>query len=163
MAELELTRSRADRRLYEIAGVGTLRFGGLFSRRATAEAGAAAWSFDRRGLWQTTIEASDTTGAVVGSFAARSLRRGGSLCWGDRDFELRPASMWTERYALSDQDRELAVLDAKSWGKRPVRITVDEPSPVEPGLLVSAAFAVRQLAEDASSTAGGSSAAAATG
>jgi hypothetical protein len=51
MAELELTRSRDDRRLYGIAGVGTLRFGGLFSRRATAEAGAAAWSFDRRGLW----------------------------------------------------------------------------------------------------------------
>jgi hypothetical protein len=100
---------------------------------------------------------------VVGSFAARSLRRSGSLRWGDRDFELRPASMWTERYALSDQDRELAVLDAKSWGKRPVRITVDEPSPVEPGLLLFAAFAVRQLAEDASSTAGGASAAAAAG
>jgi hypothetical protein len=55
------------------------------------------------------------------------------------------------------------VLDAKSWGKRPVRITVDEPSPVEPGLRLFAAFAVRQLADDASSTAGGSSAAAATG
>jgi hypothetical protein len=163
MAELELTRTRDDRRLYEIAGVGTLRFGGLFSRSATAEVSAAAWSFDRRGLWQTTIEASDTTGAVVGSFAPRSLRRGGSLRWGDRDFELRPASMWSERYALSDQDRELAVLDAKSWGKRPVRITLEEPSPVEPGLLLFAAFAVRQLAEDASSNAGGASAVAATG
>jgi hypothetical protein len=116
MAELELTRTRDDRRLYEIAGVGTLRFEGFFSRRPTAEAGAAAWSFDRRGLWQTTIEASDTTGAVVGSFAPRSLRRGGSLRWGDRDFELRPA-----------------------------------------------AFAVRQLAEDASSNAGGAWAVAATG
>jgi hypothetical protein len=163
MAELELTRSRDDRRLYEIVGVGTLRFEGLFSRRATAEAGAAAWSFARRGVWQTTIEAFDVTGAVVGSFAARSVRRGGSLRWGDRDFELRPASMWTERYALGDHERELAVLDARSWGKRPVMITVDEPSLVEAGLLLFAAFAVRQLAEDASATAGGASAAATTG
>ncbi len=163
MAQLELTRSREDRRLYEIPGVGTLRFGGLFSRRATAEAGGAGWSFDRRGVWQTTIEASDATGAVVGAFAARRLRRGGSLRWGDRDFELRPASMWTERYALGDHDRELAVLDARSWGKRPVTITVDQPTLVEPGLLLFAAFAVRRLADDASATAGGASAAAATG
>src|SRR5689334_3973379 len=102
MAELELTRSGDDRRLYEIAGLGALRFRGLFSRRATAEAGAAAWSFDRRGVWHTTIEASDATGAVVGSFAPRNLRSGGSLRWGERDFELRPASMWRERYALGD-------------------------------------------------------------
>jgi hypothetical protein len=163
MAELELTRSRDDRRLYEIAGVGTLRFGGLFSRRATAEAGGAGWSFDRRSVWQTTIEASDASGAVVGSFAPRTLRRGGALRWGDRDLELRPASMWTERYALSDDDRELAVLDGKSWGKRPVRITVDAPGLVEPGLLLFAAFAVRALAEDASASAGGASAAATTG
>lgn len=157
MAELDLTRSREDRRLYEIAGVGTLRFRGLFSRRAAAEAGAEAWFFDRRGMLQTTIEASDAAGAVVGSFAPRKLRRGGPLRWGTRDCELRPASMWTERYALADQDLELAVLDAKGWGKRPVRITVDEPDLVEPGLLLFAAFAVRQLADDAS----GASAAAA--
>jgi hypothetical protein len=163
VAELELTRSRDDRRLYEIAGVGTLRFGGLFSRRATARAGAAAWSFDRRGVWPTTIEASGTTGVVVGSFTPRTLRRGGSLRWGERDFELRPATMWTERYALGDHQRELAVLDAKGWGKRPVRITVDEPNQVEPGLLLFAAFAARQLAEDAGATAGAASAAATTG
>ena len=162
MAELELTRSRDDRRLYEIAGVGTLRFEGLFSRRATAEAGAAEWSFARRGVWQTTIEASDATGAAVGSFAPRKLRRGGSLRWGARDFELRPASVWTERYALADQDLELAVLDAKGWGKRPARIAIDEPNLLEPGLLLFAAFAVRQLADDASATAGGASTAAAS-
>lgn len=64
---------------------------------------------------------------------------------------------------LVHHDRELAVLDAKSWGKRPVKITIDEPSLVDPGLLLFAAFAVRQLADDASATAGGASAAAATG
>jgi hypothetical protein len=160
MPELELTRSRDDRRLYELAGVGTLRFEGLFARRATAQAGAAAWSFYRRGFFRTTIEASDAMGAVVGSFDPRMLRRGGAIRWSDRAFELRPASMWSERYALATADRELAVFHGKSWGKRPVKVTVDELGLVEAGLLLFAAFVVRQLAEDASANASGASAAA---
>jgi hypothetical protein len=162
MPELELTRTRDDRRLYEVEGVGTLRVGGMFSRGATAEAGAATWTFDRRGFWRTTLEAADAAGAVVGSFDPRALRRGGSLRWGERHFELRPASMWKERYALAEGDRELAVLDGKGWGKRPVKITLDEPRLVEPGLLLFAAFVVRGLAEDASASAGGASAATGT-
>jgi hypothetical protein len=157
MAELELTRSRDDGRRYEVEGVGALRLGGFFSRGATAEAGPDAWTFDRRGFLRTSIEATDATGAVVGSFDPRALRRGGSLRWGDHDFELRPASMWKERYALADGDRELAVLDGKAWGKRPVKIVLDEPGVVEPGLLLFAAFVVRGLAEDASTAASGAS------
>jgi hypothetical protein len=149
MAELELPRSRDDRRVFEVDGVGELRVGGLFSRRATAEAGGASWSFDRRGLWDRTIEASDAMGAVVGSFDPRTLRRGGSLRWGGRDFELRPTSAWKERYALLDGDRELARLTGRGWGKRPVTIGIDDPNAVEPGLLL---FAV------ASRPAGGASA-----
>jgi hypothetical protein len=37
------------------------------------------------------------------------------------------------------------VLDAKSRGERPVKITIDEPASVDPGLLLFAAFATRQL------------------
>jgi hypothetical protein len=155
MAELELTRSRGDRRLYEVDGVGTLRLRGLLARGATAEAGPASWTFERRGLWQRRVEASDATGVVVGSFDQRGLRRGGGLRWGGRDFALRPASWWKERYALADGDRELAVLDGKGWGKRPVRITVERPDVVEPGLLLFAAFVVRGLAEDASAATSG--------
>jgi hypothetical protein len=153
MAELELTRCRDDRRRYEIDGLGALRLGGFLSRGATAQAGTATWTFARRGLWQTTIEATDATGAIFGSFDPRKLRRGGALRWGDRDLELRPASRWKERYALADGDRELALLDGKGWGKRPVKITLDEPDLVEPGLLLFAAFVVRGLAEDAGTAA----------
>ena len=143
MAELELTRSRDDRRVYEVDGVGALRVGGLFSRSATAEAGGSSWTFDRRGFWSRTIEASDAAGAVVGSFDPRSIRRGGTLRWGGREFALQPASNWRERYAL---------LDGKGWGKRPVSISVNEPDAVEPGLVLFAAYVVRRLAEDAAST-----------
>jgi hypothetical protein len=153
MTELELTRRRDDRRVYEVDGVGTLRVGGLFSRAATAEAGGRSWTFDRRGFWSRTIEASDATGAVVGSFDPRTIRRGGTLRWGGRELVLQPASNWRERYALLDGERELALLDGKGWGKRPVSITVDDLDAVEPGLLLFAVFLVRRLAEDADAAA----------
>jgi hypothetical protein len=158
MADLELTRSREDRRLYELAGLGTLRLEGMFSRRATAEAGGVAWSLRRVGFWRTAIDASDAAGNVVGAFDPRALRRGGTLTWNARAFELRPASRWKDRYALAEADREIAVLDGRSWGRRPVTITVDDPGAVDAGLLLFAAYVVRSLAEDSASAAGGAAA-----
>ena len=102
-------------------------------------------------------------GTVVGEFEPRSLRRGGTLRWAGRELALRPASSWRQRYALADGDREVAVLDGKSWGKRPVRITLDDPGAIEPGLLLFAAFVVRGLAEDAGSAAAAGASTAATG
>jgi hypothetical protein len=153
MPELELTRSPDDRRRYEVEGVGALRLGGMLSRRATAEVDATTWAFRRTGFWQSKAEATDATDAVVGSFEPRGMRRGGTLRWGGRALELRPASRWRERYALADGDRELAVLDGKGWGKRPVKITTEDPAAVEPGLLLFVVFVVRGLAEDAGAAA----------
>ena len=164
MPDLELTRSRDDRRLYELAGIGTLRLEGFMSRRGTAEAGTAAWSFERVGFWRTTIRALDAGGAIAGMFDPRTIARGGTLTWSGRELALRPASMWKDRYALADGDRELAVLDGRSWGRRPVTVTVDDGRAVDPGLLLFAAYVVRSLAEDSASTAGGAAAStAATG
>ena len=73
---------------------------------------------------------------------------------------MRPASVWRERYALIAGDRELAVLDAKGWGRRPVRVTLDDGDPPEPGLVLFAAFIVKGLAEDTGAAAGASAAAA---
>jgi hypothetical protein len=163
MAELELKRTPGDRRLYALDGIGTLRLEGLASRKATAEAGAHRWRFSRLGFWQRGIQATDAAGAVVGEFEPRVLRRGGTLRWAGRELMLRPASSWRERYALADGDRELAVLDGKGWGRRPVKVTVDEPEAVEPALLLLATFVVRGLAEDAGGAAGAGSGAAASG
>jgi hypothetical protein len=158
MTELELTRSRDDRRRYELEGVGGLHLGGLFSRSATAEAGGSTWSFARRGFFSTTMEATDAAGEVVGSFKARAIKRGGPLEWRGRELVLRPASVWKERYALADGDRELALFDGRSWGKRPVRVSLEDPGAVEPGLLLFCAYVVRGLAEDADAAAGASAA-----
>jgi hypothetical protein len=70
---------------------------------------------------------------------------------GARELEIAPASTWKQRYALKDGDRELALLEAKGWGKRPVRVTIEDPAAVEPMVLLLAAFLARRMAEDASS------------
>ena len=90
---------------------------------------------------------------TVGEFEPNTLRRGGAVRWDGRELTLRPASMWRERYALADGERELVVLDGKGWGKRPVKVSVEDPAAIEPGLLLFAAFVVRCLAEDAGSAA----------
>lgn len=163
MTELELTRTPGDRRAYAIDGVGTLRLEGLWGRRATADAARTSWHIVSSGLWRRTLHATDAMGRVAGEFKRSGTRRGGPLRWGDREFMLRAASAWRERYALAEGDRELAILDGKGWGKRPVRITVDDPGALEPGLLLFATFVVRQLAEDASSASASASGSAAAG
>jgi hypothetical protein len=163
MADLELTRTPGDRRLYALEGVGTLRLQGFASRRATAEADGTRWRIARRGFWQRLVEATDDAGTTVGEFEPRGLRRGGTLRWAGRELALRPASNWRELYALADGDRELAVLDGKGWGRRPVKVTVGDSEAVEPGLLLFATFVVRGLAEDAGSVAGAGGTAATSG
>jgi hypothetical protein len=157
--DLELTRSPSDRKLFELDGVGTLRFEGLFARTAIAEVDGRSWLLARRGFWGRRIEATETGGGVVGKFEPRTVRRGGALRWAGRELELRSASKWRERYALADGDRELALLDGKGWGRRPVKITLDDLDAVEAPVLLFAVFVVRTLAEDASGAAGGSVAA----
>lgn len=163
MAELELTRTPNDRRLYVLESVGALRLVGVASRAAMAEADGSTWRFARRRFWERGIQATDAMGAVVGEFEPRTVRRGGALRWAGRELSLRPASAWRERYALADGDRELAILDGKGWGRRPVKVSVDDLDALESGLLLFATFVVRGLAEDAGAAAGAGASAAATG
>ena len=159
MTELELTRTPHDRRLYTLEGVGTIRLEGMFSNGATAQADDETWRFTRRGIWHPSIEATDAAGLVAGEFRPRDIRRGGTLRWAGRELALRPVSALRERYALRTGEHDLAVLDGKSWGKRPVRITLPDPDAIEPGLLLFAAFVVHRLAVNADSSAAATTAA----
>jgi hypothetical protein len=159
IAELELTRSKDDRRLYELGPLGSLRLEGVFARRATATSAGRTWRIGRRGLFGSHIYALGSGDAVVGEFDPRAIRRGGELRWNGQSFELRPASAWRERYALAVSDQEVALFEGKGWGSRPVKVEILLPERVEPGLMLFAAFVVRSVADDASSSAGGSVAA----
>jgi hypothetical protein len=163
MIDLELTRLPSHRRTYRLDGIGTVRLEGWFGRTGSAEAGnCRSWRFTRRGLWKRVIEAADATGAMAGVFTPRDLRRGGRLRWGTRDLTLQPVGL-RERYALVENDHDLALLSARGWGKRPVTITVGDLDAIDPGLLLFAAFAVHQLAGDSLNAASAGSSVASTG
>jgi hypothetical protein len=151
--ELELTRDPADRRRYVLDGVGSLRLEGWSRRRATLDAAGRSWQAASVGFWKRRVEATDAAGSPVAEFEPRSVRRGGVLRVGARELQIAPASRWKERYALKDGDRELAVLEAKGWGKRPVRVAVDDMAAVDPLVLLFAAFLTRRMAEDSSAAA----------
>ncbi|HET6172872.1 MAG TPA: hypothetical protein VFD90_09710 [Gaiellales bacterium] len=164
MIELELTRIPNNRRTYRLDGIGTVRLEGWFGRTGSAQADdSRSWRFTRRGLWKRIIEADDATGALVGEFTPRDIRRGGWLRWGTRELKLQPVSM-RERYVLNESGHDIALLSASGWGKRPVKITVAHPHAIDSGLLLFAAFAVHQLAGDSLNAASsGSAAVASTG
>jgi hypothetical protein len=145
--ELELVRSTGDRRLYELADVGTLRLEGIFSRSAIAEANSERWTLRRR-LWTSGIDASDTTGATVGEFTTKLFGSGGRVHWHGREFTLRRASVWRERYALAEGERELVLFDVKPWGRRPVYIRLETSAQLDAGLLLFAIFVARAVASD---------------
>ncbi len=155
MVDLELTRAADDRRLYGLGDAGTLRLEGAFSRSATAAADGSTWQFSRRGFWQRDLQATDAAGRVVGEFLPRGLRRGGTISWAGATYTLHPAGPVRERYVLAADERDLALLDGKSWGKRPVKVTLVEHDPPPVGLLLFAAFVVRQLAVNAANAAAG--------
>jgi hypothetical protein len=163
MVELELTRVPGDRRLFALAGVGTLRLRGLASRAATATVAETTWEIGHPRFWSGDIEATDAAGTTVGSFEPRAVRRGGMVLWAGRELALQPASQWRERYALVLGETELAILEGKGWGARPVKIRLDDPAGVEPALLLFTAFVVRGLAEDAGGAVGAATGAAVTG
>jgi hypothetical protein len=154
MTELALTRSSGDKRRYELDGIGTLRLGGWATRWATAEAGERRWGFARRGILGTRVQATDPAGTVVGGFEGRSIKRGGPLRWQEHDYALQPDSRWRQRYALVDGNRTLATMEGHTWGKRPVRVDIeDDAGALDPGLLLFTAFVVRALAGDAAAAA----------
>ncbi len=157
MRDLELRRSRDDRKRFDLAGAGSIRLGPWYRGGATILAGDELLEVERRGMFRRTIEALDAAGGVVGRFGPQGWKRGGPLWWDGRELALAPSSFWRERYALVDGDRDLALLDGKGWGSRPVRIRLDDPA-TEPALLLFAAYVVDQLAADAGSTAGATTA-----
>jgi hypothetical protein len=114
-------------------------------------------------VFTARAEAADSAGTQVGEFEAKTVRRGGTIRWRNQRLALRPASAWRERYALADGEHELAVVDGKGWGRKPVRVDVDDAMPLDPALLLFAVFVVRGLADDASGTAGAAASIAATG
>jgi hypothetical protein len=150
MAELELTRAPGDRKVYVLDGVGTLRVRGRGRQAAVAEAGGRRWAFVRRGLFAPLVTATDETGTVVGLYRSPMRKPGGPVGWAERELQLRRSSTFRQHYALSEGEQELALFHGtgRARGKSPISLTIDDPTALDPGLILFAAYIVRGIVED---------------
>ena len=82
-------------------------------------------------------------------------RRVGAQAGGDAQGALRARA--------PGSDRELATVEGRGWGKRPVKITTDDATAIDPGLLLFVVYAVRILAEDVNTGGGAAASTAAMG
>jgi hypothetical protein len=146
MLEIELKRTRGERRSYALEGVGTMRVGGIVARTATAsDLSGRSWLFRRRGR---SAEARDELGSLVGEFRPNRLGRGGALRWEEREVALEATcNIWQERYRLVEARRELGLCRGRSWGRSPVRFQLVDDAELDAGLLLFVAFVVRGLTE----------------
>jgi hypothetical protein len=105
------------------------------------------------------LQAKEAAGTVVGEFVPRDIRRSGALRWGDRQLALSPVSLLASATRSAKVSGDLVLLDGKGRGRRPVRISLQAPDELEPGLLLFTAFVVHRLAANASGSSAGSTAA----
>jgi hypothetical protein len=91
------------------------------------------------------VQAVDVAGTVVGEYRGRVLHPAGVLEWAGRARALRPDSLWRDRYVLLEDDRRLATIEGRAWGKRPINIRVDGAADIGPGLLLFAVYVVGAL------------------
>ena len=152
--QLELRRVPDERHAYFIDGIGRLRRdGGMFSSSFVGEAAGHSWRFAGRGLMQHTLEATDSNGAVIGRFVPNTIRRGGHLEWGARQLMLNPATRSRDGYVVREEDRDIIRIENRSWGRRPLKLTLIGADPIEPGLVLFTAFVVHRLADNDASAA----------
>ena len=150
-----LTRSRNDRRLYELGSLGSLRLKGWFLRAADARTETESFTVSKTKTFDATVVATDSTAEQLGVFRPRSLRGGGTLEWRGTTYDLSHDAMLAERYSLMDGERVLAEVYARGWWgwgtKRPVELTVHDDR--DRALLLFVTFVVRTIANQRNSDA----------
>jgi hypothetical protein len=163
MPELRLTRSPEDRKLFVLAGVGTIRNGSWFQRSAElcAETGTS-WQVDRKGFRARPVFTDGAGGEPARFEGYGTFKRGGKLTTADgATYELKPSSHFKERYALAAEGRELATIEASGWSaKRPVTVELGGETEVDDLVLLAACWLVQQYAQDSAAVAAGGAAAA---
>jgi hypothetical protein len=151
--EVELTRSADDRRRYELAGYGAERWAGRLSSAAELEArDARTYAATFRGWTRQAARVVDAAGNEVGGYRGASWRsHDGAVTWRSVAYEVRKESAWRNHYSLRLLEGPVLRLEARLWGRRPVKVSLVEPG-LEPGLVLFAVWLVQTfVSQDASS------------
>jgi hypothetical protein len=147
---VEIAVVDARDREYQFVGVGTLALHGVFSRSATATAGATRWEFQRRGglVTRPSYVALDAAGARVGEFS-KGVFTFGSVRWEDRTLTIGSAVTIGSRYVFDEDGQELALIESNRWAQASKRVMINPNVELDPGLLLFAAFVAYRIPRDA--------------
>ncbi|HEV7847034.1 MAG TPA: hypothetical protein VGO83_12330 [Thermoleophilaceae bacterium] len=120
MLELQLTRSKEDKRRLDLAGVGSVRFENLWGTKLRLTApGQGEWRVvrSRRG-----VAVSDAAGTTVAAFVGDGVESG------DVAVEITTPHQGLlgrrPSFLLLHGERELARVDPSVWSEKPLAITV---------------------------------------
>lgn len=153
VSELVLLPLPGDRRTLAHPAIGSLRIEGLTRRRGIAVVGERRYTFECR--WSSLrVEATDAHGDPVGSFVRNgSFSQNGTLRLGAATLTLqRRVGLLRVRYLVLDGTRRLAVLRNRVFGG--FYVACDDPSAVDPAVLLLAAFVAAQFGRRAGAGAG---------
>jgi hypothetical protein len=151
--EVELTRSADDRRRYELAGYGAVRWPRRLSTAGDLLAGdAREFSTSMTGWTQRAAQVTDAAGAAVGAYRSTSwLTHDGAVTWRGVEYEIRRAHRWRNHYSLLHFDRPVLRIEGRGWGRRPATVSGVDPG-LERGLVLFAVWLVQTfISQDASS------------
>jgi hypothetical protein len=153
--ELELKRWFDDRRRFDLDGVGSIRRGGWWSRRAgLLPVQAPPLTAAPQGLMGRAAIVTTADGVTVGRFAQKGvLSHGGELVWRDRQLRVRSEALLTNRYSISDGDTALLEVRATGWGRTPARVSLSGEA-ADPGLVLFALWVVQDFIAQDSASAG---------
>ncbi|MGI8428091.1 MAG: hypothetical protein ACR2OB_02030 [Solirubrobacteraceae bacterium] len=130
---------------------------------STASRIAGSLLAQRTGFGRSRIELRDAGGSVVGGFVpSGAFKRGGEVELQGRRLSWEPSSRWKSHFLLRDGERELAHFEARSSGKRPVKVRVEDSPSADELAVLFGCWLAKVAADDAMTAAAAASSVAAT-
>lgn len=152
---VDLVRTRDDRTLYEMAGVGWMQTGGFFGgSEVNVHADGVTWRCGKQGFFGTVFAAKNAAGGIDGRFSAAFLGSGGTMEWaGHPEYKVRKAGFFNPRYLLMHGSMILCEFTPLG-GKSLVRVQLRRDG-LPGGLILFGAYVAQQLRKQQSRSSGG--------
>ena len=147
MDALTLTRSPEDRRRYDLAGIGSIRRPGWFSRSAEIRTPHGVLGSTAQSPTGKTASLTDTAGGLVAEYArTRWVDHGGTVTWRGLPYDLVVESHWRNRYLLSRHGVDAVRVTCRGWGKKPATVEVLDAA-TDPGLVLFTTWLAQTFVE----------------
>lgn len=146
MAELALTRSRDDRRRFDLYGIGSIRkrrwIGWGKVELITSD--GVILRADRPGH-RTNADAVDAKGRIVGDYRKELLSWAGRVGWRSKVYDLTHDRLGSRRYTLAREGKVLLHVRLRlAYRRTPAYVAAEDPE-MDPGLVLFVVWVLQTL------------------